>query len=48
MCSLFGHFTQLVSDASGWAYAIVFLLALRDDGVEVTRWALKRRHASSG
>jgi membrane-associated protein len=30
MCSLFGHFTQLVSDASGWAYAIVFLLALLD------------------
>jgi len=30
MCSLFGHFTQLVSDASGWAYGIVFLLALLD------------------
>jgi membrane-associated protein len=27
---VFGHFTQLVSDASGWAYAIVFLLALLD------------------
>jgi membrane protein DedA with SNARE-associated domain len=27
---LFGHFTQLVADASGWAYAIVFLLAFLD------------------
>jgi membrane-associated protein len=27
---VFDHFTQLVSDASGWAYAIVFLLALLD------------------
>jgi membrane protein DedA with SNARE-associated domain len=27
---VFGHFTQLVSDASGWAYAVVFLLALLD------------------
>jgi hypothetical protein len=25
---VFDHFTQLVSDAFGWAYAIVFLLAL--------------------
>jgi membrane protein DedA with SNARE-associated domain len=25
---VFDHFSQLVSDASGWAYAIVFLLAL--------------------
>lgn len=27
---MFHHFTQLVSSASGWAYAIVFLLALLD------------------
>ena len=27
---MFGHFTQLVADASGWAYGIVFLLALLD------------------
>jgi len=27
---VFGHFTQLVSDASGWAYAVVFLLAFLD------------------
>ena len=27
---MFGHFTQLVSEASGWAYLIVFLLALLD------------------
>ena len=27
---MFQHFTQLVSDASGWAYGIVFLLALLD------------------
>jgi membrane protein DedA with SNARE-associated domain len=27
---LFAHFTQLVSDASGWAYAIIFLLAMLD------------------
>jgi len=27
---MFSHFTQLVSDASGWAYGIVFLLALLD------------------
>jgi membrane protein DedA with SNARE-associated domain len=27
---LFDQFTQLVSDASGWAYAIIFLLALLD------------------
>jgi membrane-associated protein len=27
---VFGHFTQLVADASGWAYAIVFVLALLD------------------
>jgi membrane-associated protein len=27
---LFDEFTQLVSDASGWAYGIVFLLALLD------------------
>src|SRR5919202_5534500 len=30
-----GHFTQLVSDASGWAYAIVFLLALLDAVVPI-------------
>jgi membrane protein DedA with SNARE-associated domain len=27
---MFSHFTQLVSDASGWAYGVVFLLALLD------------------
>jgi membrane protein DedA with SNARE-associated domain len=27
---VFGQFTQLVSDASGWAYAIVFLVAFLD------------------
>jgi membrane protein DedA with SNARE-associated domain len=27
---VFHHFTQLVADASGWAYAIVFVLALLD------------------
>lgn len=27
---MFHHFTQLVADASGWAYAIVFVLALLD------------------
>ncbi len=27
---MFDHFTQLVADASGWAYAIVFLLAFLD------------------
>ena len=27
---MFGQFTQLVSDASGWAYAIVFLVAFLD------------------
>lgn len=27
---MFNHFVQLVSDASGWAYGIVFLLALLD------------------
>jgi membrane protein DedA with SNARE-associated domain len=27
---MFGHFTQLVADASGWAYGIVFLLAMLD------------------
>jgi membrane protein DedA with SNARE-associated domain len=27
---LFDQFTQLVSDASGWAYAIIFVLALLD------------------
>jgi membrane protein DedA with SNARE-associated domain len=27
---MFNHFTQLVSDASGWAYLIVFLLAVLD------------------
>jgi len=27
---VFGHFTQLVADASGWAYAIVFVLAFLD------------------
>ena len=28
--AVFGQFTQLVSEASGWAYGIVFLLALLD------------------
>ena len=32
---MFSHFTQLVSDASGWAYGIVFLLALLDAVVPV-------------
>jgi membrane-associated protein len=32
---VFSHFTQLVSDASGWAYAIVFLLALLDAVVPI-------------
>jgi membrane-associated protein len=32
---LFDQFTQLVSDASGWAYAIIFLLALLDALVPV-------------
>lgn len=32
---MFGQFTQLVSDASGWAYAIVFLLAFLDALVPV-------------
>jgi membrane-associated protein len=32
---MFTHFTQLVSSASGWAYAIVFLLALLDAFVPV-------------
>jgi membrane-associated protein len=32
---VFSHFTQLVSDASGWAYAIVFALALLDALVPV-------------
>ena len=27
---MFNHFTELVADASGWAYAIVFLLAYLD------------------
>ena len=27
---MFQHFTQLVADASGWAYAIIFALALLD------------------
>src|SRR5919205_4279091 len=27
---MFGQFTHLVSDASGWAYAIVFLVAFLD------------------
>jgi membrane protein DedA with SNARE-associated domain len=27
---VFGHFTQLVSEASGWAYGVVFLLAYLD------------------
>jgi membrane-associated protein len=27
---VFGQFTQLVSDASGWAYAIIFVFALLD------------------
>jgi membrane-associated protein len=27
---VFHHFTQLVADASGWAYAIIFVLALLD------------------
>jgi len=32
---VFGQFTQLVSDASGWAYAIVFVLAFLDALVPV-------------
>jgi membrane-associated protein len=32
---MFGDFTELVSDASGWAYAIVFLLAFLDALVPV-------------
>lgn len=32
---MFGQFTQLVSDASGWAYAIVFVLAFLDALVPV-------------
>ncbi len=32
---MFSQFTQLVSDASGWAYAIIFLLALLDALVPV-------------
>jgi membrane protein DedA with SNARE-associated domain len=32
---VFDHFTQLVSDASGWAYAIVFLLAVLDAVVPI-------------
>jgi membrane-associated protein len=32
---VFSHFTALVSDASGWAYGIVFLLALLDAVVPV-------------
>jgi membrane-associated protein len=32
---VFNDFTQLVADASGWAYAIVFLLALLDSVVPV-------------
>ena len=32
---MFQHFTQLVSDASGWAYGIVFLLAFLDALVPV-------------
>jgi membrane-associated protein len=35
LAALFDQFTQLVSDASGWAYAIVFLLALLDAIVPV-------------
>ena len=27
---MFNQFTQLVSNASGWAYAVVFVLALLD------------------
>jgi hypothetical protein len=27
---VFNQFTQLVGDASGWAYAILFILALLD------------------
>src|SRR5215471_9601509 len=30
MAGVFEHFTHLVADASGWAYAIVFLLAALD------------------
>jgi membrane-associated protein len=32
---VFDHFTQLVADASGWAYAIVFLLAFLDSIVPI-------------
>src|SRR4051812_18405528 len=32
---MFSHFTQLVSDASGWAYGIVLLLSFLDAVVPV-------------
>jgi membrane-associated protein len=32
---VFDQFTQLVADASGWAYAIIFLLALLDSVVPI-------------
>jgi len=32
---VFGQFTQLVSDASGWAYAIIFVLAFLDAVIPV-------------
>ena len=32
---MFGQFTRLVSDASGWAYGIVFLFAVLDALVPV-------------
>ena len=32
---MFGQFTRLVSDASGWAYGIVFLFAFLDALVPV-------------
>lgn len=32
---MFHHFTQLVADASGWAYAVVFLLAVLDAVVPI-------------
>jgi membrane protein DedA with SNARE-associated domain len=32
---VFDHFTQLVADASGWAYAIVFVLAFLDSIIPI-------------
>src|SRR5436305_12376214 len=35
MAAMFNQFTQLVADASGWAYAVVFALAFLDALVPV-------------